>query len=145
LAGPVSGGAATPTFRGLVPADYIVASVDLTNFSAAVTPTTLFSVVTSGQFLITWSADITTAATTSSSLGGTNGFQIVFVSPTDNVTKTTIPGNSIVSYANTTGTAIGGAFSVYAKTGTNILYEFDYLSSGATAMVYELHIRCQAL
>jgi hypothetical protein len=118
----------------------VVATVDLTNRSAALTPTTLFTVATTGLYLITWSADITTAATTSSSLGGNNGFQIVFTSPTDSTVKTTIPGNSVVSFANTTGTAIGGSFSVYAKIGTNILYQFDYLSTGATAMVYEIHI-----
>jgi len=118
----------------------VVATVDLTNRTAALTSTTLFTAAASGLFLITWSADITTAATTSSSLGGNNGFQIVFTSPTDSAVKTTIPGNSVVSFANTTGTAIGGAVSVYAKIGTNIQYEFDYLSVGATPMAYEIHI-----
>lgn len=122
-----------------------IVTVDLTAQTAAIAATTLISAPRSGMYRISWSADITTAATTSSILGGTNGFQVVFTSPTDSVVKTTVAGNSVTSAANTTGTAVGGSIVVYAKTGTNIQYSFDYTSVGGTPMAYELHIKVEAL
>ncbi len=121
-----------------------IANVDLTAQSAAITATNLTaSAPRTGMYRIVWSATITTAGTTST-LGGANGFQVLYTSPTDSVVKTTVPGNSVTSAANTTGTAVGGEIIVYAKTGTAIQYQYGYTSSG-TAMVYELHIRLEAL
>jgi hypothetical protein len=120
--------------------------VDLTAQTAAIAATNLTaSAPRTGMYRITMSATITTAATTSSVLGGTNGFQIGFTSPTDSVAKTTVAGNSVTSAANTTGTAIADTITVYAKTGTAISYQFDYTSIGGTSMVYELHLRLEAL
>jgi hypothetical protein len=127
------------------PAEY--ATVDLTAQTAAIAATTLYAVPAggSGMYRISWSADITTAATTSSILGGTNGFQVVYTSPTDSVVKTTVIGNSITSAANTTGTAIGGCEVVYAKASTNIQYSFDYTSIGVTPMAFEIHVKIEAM
>jgi hypothetical protein len=127
-----------------------VAVVDLTAQTAAIGATTLYAVPAAGagMYRISWSATITTAATTgaaTSVLGGTNGFQIAYTSPTDSVVKTTVPGNSVTSAANTTGTATGGSIIVYAKASTNIQYSFDYASNTANQMAYELHIKCEAL
>lgn len=126
------------------PAEY--ATVDLTAQTAAITATTLYAVPAggAGMYRISWSATITTAASVSSVLGGTNGFQILYTSPTDSVVKTTVTGNSITSAANTTATAVGGVEIVYAKLSTNIQYQYDYTSSG-TAMAYELHLKIEAL
>lgn len=126
------------------PAEY--ATVDLTAQTAAITATTLYAVPAAGQgmYRISWSATITTAASVSSVLGGTNGFQILYTSPTDSVVKTTVSGNSVTSAANTTATAVGGVEIVYAKLSTNIQYQYDYTSSG-TAMAYELHLKIEAL
>ena len=88
---------------------------------------------------MSWSATITTADGVSSVLGGTNGFQVIYTSPTDSVTKTTVPGNSVTSSANTTGTAIGGCEVIYAKTGTAIQYKMDYTSATPGQMVFEAH------
>ena len=122
-----------------------IATVDLTAQSAAITATTLYSVPAAGagMYRITWVAMITTAGTTSA-LGGTNGFQISFTSPTDSVVKTDSPTTPIISAANTTGTSISGCEVVYAKASTNIQYAFGYSSSGTT-MVYELHCKCEYL
>ena len=122
-----------------------LATVDLTAQSAAITATTLYAVPAAGagMYRITWVAMITTAGTTSA-LGGTNGFQISFTSPTDSVVKTDSPTTPIISAANTTGTSISGCEVVYAKASTNIQYAFGYSSSGTT-MVYELHCKCEYL
>lgn len=140
--------AAITTFAGAttvglgVPSEII--TIDLTAQAAAITATNLVaSAPRTGHYQISWSATITTAGTTSV-LGGTNGFQVGYTSPTDSVAKTTVPGNSVTSAANTTGTAVGGVEVVYAKTGTAITYAYDYTSTG-TAMNYELHIRLLAL
>lgn len=145
IQGKVSTYNAIATVSQGIPAEY--ATVDLTAQSAAITATTLYAVPAAGlgMYRISWNADITTAGSTSSVLGGTAGFQIVYTSPTDSVVKTTVSGNSVTSAANTTGTAIGGCLVVYAKASTNIQYQFDYTSVGGTAMVYQLHIKCEAM
>lgn len=133
--------AATTLVSQGIPSEIV--TVDLTAQTAAITATTLISAPATGMYRVSWSATITTAGTTSI-LGGTNGFQVVYTSPTDSVVKTTVPGLSVTSAANTTGTAVGGSIIVYAKTGTNIQYQYDYTSSG-TAMTYELHIKLERL
>ena len=90
-----------------VPAEY--ASIDLTAQAAAITATTLYAVPGAGvgMYRISWSADITTADAVSSTLGGANGFQVLYTSPTDSVVKTTVAQSDRTSAANTTGPAIG--------------------------------------
>lgn len=117
---------------------------DLTAQTAAIVATTLLSAPVTGMYRVCWSANITTAASVSSTLGGTNGFQVIYTSPTDSVVKTTVSGLSVTSAANTTATAVGGDIVIYAKTGTNIQFKYDYTSSG-TAMAFELHIRLELM
>ena len=134
----------TATVRNGIAAEY--ASSDLTAQSAAITATTLRSAPQTGMYKVSWSATITTASDISSVLGGTNGFQVIYTSPTDSVAKTTVPGNSVTSSANTTGTAVGGVEVIYAKTGTNIQFSYGYTDSHtSTAMAYELHITVEAM
>ena len=134
----------TATVRNGMAAEY--ASSDLTAQSAAITATTLLSAPQTGMYKVSWSATITTASDISSVLGGTNGFQVIYTSPTDSVAKTTVPGNSVTSSANTTGTAVGGVEVIYAKTGTNIQFTYGYTDSHtSTAMAYELHISLESL
>lgn len=131
---------AQTTARNGLPA--ILASSDLTAQTAAITSTNLLaSAPYTGVYEIKWSADITTASDTSSVLGGANGFQVTYTSPTDSVAKTTVAGASITSSANTTATATTGSLAVYAKTGTAISFQYGYTNvSSSVAMVYELHI-----
>ena len=106
----------------------------------------MLSAPQTGAYRVSWSATITTASDISSVLGGANGFQTIYTSPTDSVVKTTVAGNSVTSSANTTGTAVGGVEVIYAKTGTNIQYSYGYTDSHtSTAMQYELHISVEAL
>lgn len=122
-----------------------VALSDLTAQSAAIAATTIYPVPATGFYKVSWSATITTAATTSSILGGAAGFQLKYTSPTDSVVKTENPTNIISSAGNTTATCISGVDLAYCKTGTNLQYLFGYTSVGVTAMVYELHITVEAL
>ena len=128
-----------------VPAEY--ATVDLTGQGAAIAATTLYTPLggATGMYRISWSATITTVDGVSSSLGGTNGFQVVYTSPTDSVAKTTAPQTPWATGLNTTGTADGGVMVVYAKGGTNIQYAYDYTSATPGQMKYELHIKLEAL
>ncbi len=124
----------------------VVATTDLTAQTAAIALTTIYTVPTSadGVYEVSFVSTITTAGTTSV-LGGTNGFQIKFTSPTDSVAKTSVArfvGD--FSSANTTGTTCSGVRTAYAKAGTAIQYSYDYTSTG-TAMNYELHVRVKQL
>jgi hypothetical protein len=124
-----------------------LATVDLTAQSAAISATTLYAVPAAGagMYRVTWVATITTKDAEASALGGTNGFQVSFTSPTDSVVKTDSPTTPIISAANTTGTSISGCEVVYAKASTNIQYAFGYTSSTPGQMIYELHIKCEAM
>ena len=133
----------TATVRNGQPAEY--ASSDLTAQSAAITATTLLSAPQTGAYRVSWSATITTADGVSSCTGGTNGFQVIYTSPTDSVVKTTVAGNSATSAANTTGTAVGGVEVIYAKNATNIQFTYGYTSATPGQMVYELHITVEGL
>ena len=140
--GKVTEYAGTATVSQGIPSEIV--TVDLTSQSGAIAATNITaSAPATGMYRVSWSADITTAGTTSV-LGGTAGFQVGYTSPTDSVAKLTVSGNSITSAANTTGTAVGGSVTVYAKTGTAITYQYDYTSSG-TSMVYELHLKLERL
>jgi len=125
----------------------IVAVANLTAQSAAITPTTLYAVPASGTgfYRVSWVATVTTAATISSSLGGTAGFQLVYTDADDAVVKTSNPTTPTISAGNTTATSISGTFNAYCDPSTNLQYSFGYTSSGATAMQYNLHISVEYL
>jgi hypothetical protein len=121
-----------------------VAVSNLTAQTAAIAATTIYAVPATGYYRVSWNADLTTAASSSSTLGGANGFQVIYTSPTDSLVKTTIADTVNTSTANTTGTAVSGSRTVYAQTGTNLQYSFGYTSSGQP-MGYQLHIVVEAL
>jgi hypothetical protein len=140
--------AATPMDRQRVPvlaSPFEVASVNLTAQSAAISATTIATASQTGMYRISWSAAITTADGVSSTLGGSSGFQILYTSPTDSVSKTTVSGNSVTSAANTTGTALGGEIVIYAQNGTVIQYQYGYTSNTPGQMIYELHIKLETM
>lgn len=128
------------TYGNTVAQEVASTAVNKTAQSAAISATSLIaSLPATGMYRVSWSAAITTASDGSSTLGGSNGFQLVFTSPTDSISKTTAASQT--SSANTTGTAISGVTTVYAKTGTALQYQFGYTNSDtSTAMQYELHI-----
>lgn len=130
------------------------ATVDLTAQGSAIGSTLLYAVPASdgGMYEITYVATVTRAATTSSTLGGSTGFQIDYTDLDTSVSKLTPQqgaptaganqsyGN-ITNQGNTTATMISGCIVVYAAASTNINYRIGYTSSGATSMQYNLHIK----
>lgn len=125
----------------------VVARVDLTAQGAAITATTLYAVPTgkAGTYHISWSAKVTRVATTSSTLAGAAGFQITYTDADDSVVVTPLAKPNAVATANTTGTQLSGVEIANAKAGTNIQYQIDYTSVGATTMQYNLHIKAEYL
>lgn len=130
-----------------------IAVIDLTTQAAAITATSLYAVPANGAgvYRACWVATVTRAATTSSTLGGTAGFQLTYTDNDDSVVKTTAAAGapsagvnqaySQTNQGNTTATQASGCVTVFAKASTTINYLFGYTSSGATTMQYNLHIR----
>lgn len=127
----------------------IVAASLLTAQSAAITATTILATSTTpgaGMYRVSYVANVTTAASVSSALGGTAGFTITFTNANgDTASKTSNPTTAIISAGNTTSTSISGDLYCYAGASTNVQYAFGYTSSGTTAMVYDLAIYVEYL
>lgn len=135
---------------------FSVAIIDLTGQSAAIAAATaLYTPVVTARHRITYWAKVTTAATTSSILGGTTGLALAFQDGTDSVAQAvTLPEfsqsgtNLSIGTGNTgnaTTTVIYGEATIWAKTGVAITYGFGYTSVGGTAMQYELHINVELI
>jgi hypothetical protein len=126
----------------------LVATIDLVNQAAAITPTTLYAVTAGrpGMYRISWVATVTQAATSSSTLGD---FQILYTDFDTSVVKT-MPGTPVAGVTNnstnstSTGT-ISGCFVAYVAASTTIQYQMGYASSGVTPMQYNLHIKAELL
>ena len=116
-----------------------VAKVDLTGQNAAIAATTLYAVPAhmGGQYRISVDLKVTTAATTSSTLGAAT---VNYTDADDSVAVSGLTAAASNS-GNTTTTQTSGSVIVNAKGGTNIQYAIAYASVGATAMVYSAHIR----
>lgn len=122
-----------------------VTNKDLTAQAAAIGATTLWSVPTGrpGVYRVSYSAVITTAATTSCILGGANGFQLVF---TDNDTAgsvTTLAGP--INATNAIGSQVNGVVTANCKDGNPLQFTFGYNSVGVTPMQFAIHIRVEYL
>jgi hypothetical protein len=128
-------------------APIIVAKSSLTGKSAALTATTIYAVPSTGAGLyrVSWRASVTTAGSVSSSLGGTNGFQVSYTDLNDSVVKTSNPTTPTVSAGNTTATTISGVAYANCKSSTNLQYLFDYTANAAASMVYDLDIYVEYL
>ena len=145
IAGRVTSYNGTATVSGGIASE--VKTVDLINQAAAITATNLTTTAPGGMARISWVATVTQAATLSSVLGGTNGFQIIYTDQDTSVVKTT-PG-AIVAGVDTnsnnstaTGT-ISGCIIVNTVINSTIQYQMDYTSSGVTPMQYNLHIKLE--
>ncbi len=129
-----------------IPALYAVYD---TNSNTSATPTTTIynTPVTGGLGLyrISYAAAIRTAASGSSTLGGTNGFRITYTDGDDSVVKTSLPIAAEITTANTTSTCVSGSRIAYCKANTAIQISMDYTSSGGTSMDHTLHAEVEAL
>lgn len=130
-----------------------IATVDLTGQTAAIGTTNLIASLPSSAFYRACVYyKITTAASVSSSLGGTTGVSIGYTDGVDSVVQTSViatqgaAGTIIAnSTGNTTNIKLMGCMPLYGKTGTAVTYAVDYTSAGGTAMAYEFHLRLEAL
>lgn len=130
-----------------VPSEY--ATVDLTAQTAVVAATTIYTPAATGMFRISSYLKVTTAATTSSTLGGVT---ITFTDGTDSVAQSyqlyglDATGTLVASStSNSTSNPVQGSIVIYAKTGVAIKYAIGYASSGVTPMAYEAHLKVEAL
>lgn len=127
-----------------------ITQVGLVTQSAAKAATTLWAVPSgyTGTVRVSFVAKVTRAATTSSTLGGANGFRLSYTDQADSVAVTTgnISNDSGATLAgNTTQIMYSGSFICRPKASTNLQYTFDYTSVGATAMQYSLHITAEPI
>jgi hypothetical protein len=125
-------------------------NANVTGRNSAIGATTIYTLPVSataqGLYRLCYAAVVTTKATTSSVLGGTNGFQVVYTDNDTGNSTTTQPGPTNNGNAVLTpGTQVNGCVTVNAKVNTAIQYSFGYQSSGTTVMVYALHIAAEAL
>ncbi len=120
--------------------DTVTSALVLLTDPTAIAATTAYTVPADGYYQVCYNATVTTAATTSCTLGP---FQVRYTEATDNVVKT-FPTSAVnfvnQTNRNNTDAAIGGVFTVHAKSGTNIQYIMGYATSGATAMQYNLEV-----
>jgi len=145
LSGKITNYNGIATVSDGVPAEY--ATVDLTAQTAAIGATTLYttSAIGAGVYRISWVAKVTTAATTSSTLGGAAGFQATYTDADDSVVVTPLAVPNASATGNTTQTQLSGTVIMNVKASTNIQYQFGYTTSGTTSMAYNLHIKLEAL
>lgn len=133
------------------------AQVDNTAIGGAISVTSLYTVPTllpngfpgAGQYRVSWNAKVTQAATTSSTLGA---LSITYTDPDGTVITVTAPATITAGTIATTSTGntlstvlVGLPLTLNCKSGTLINYAFGYVSSGATPMQYNLHIKLEAM
>jgi hypothetical protein len=127
-------------------------TADLTGQTAAKAATTLYTPTATGMYRVSGYLQVTTAASSSSTLGGATGLVITFtdgdgsVAQSNTMTMHTVAGGTAInSTGNTTATNLNGTMVIYAKTGVAVQYAVGYTSSGATAMQYAAHLKIEAL
>lgn len=126
--------------------------VNLTGQTAAKTTTTMFTPGSDGMYRISVYLQVTTAASTSSVLGGATGVVIQFqdgygnITQTDTVALATTAGAIAINAAgNTTATNLHGSIEIYAKASGAITYAIGYTSVGVTPMQYAARLMIEAL
>jgi hypothetical protein len=127
--------------------------IDLTGQNAPINTTiwastNLFAGAT--QYRVSWDAKVTTAAGTSSTLGP---LTITYVDPDGTTQTITCAAQSKAGAIETTDTGnstttvlLGVPFLINSNNASNnITYAFGYASNAANAMVYNLHLRLEAV
>ena len=135
----------TTPFR-LIP---IVGDVNLVAQAAAVAATALLTPAITGMYSVEVYLKVTTAATTSSTLGAVT---ITYSDGTDSVAQSVVMlGQTQAGVAGTTNTGnattsvLTGTLNVWAVAGTAIKYAIAYVTSGTTTMKYEAHLKVALL
>lgn len=120
----------------LLQAVLTVASARKGPLSSALSTTTIFTPSQPGAYRISWSLQVTTAATTSSSIAVTLGWKANGVAQTEAFVALT---------GNTTGTHGSGSVTIRPDSGQAITYATAYASVGGTAMAYQCDVTVEAL
>jgi hypothetical protein len=117
-----------------------------TGQTAAFAATNLIaSLPADGMYRVSMAATVTRAATTSSEMGGTNGFKVTFVSAGDGVSKTINGVAADRTTANTVNSATSRVLMLYGKAANALSFTYDYTSVGATTLQYEIYITVEYL
>ena len=128
---------------------YIVGVADLTGQTAAKGATNLYTPIADGVFEVTCTLKVTTAATSSSTLGACT---ITYTSADGSVAQSIVMGMNTAAGAyattsttnSTTTSTLSGKIIISAKSSVAIQYAIAYVSSGATPMAYSAHLVCIA-
>lgn len=130
---------------GVSGTDLIQGSITLTAQGAAIPPTVLFTPPTGrgGQYQISYTAKVTQVATTSSSLGGANGFQVSYADMNDLQELLTPP--TPVNAGNALSTQISGVIVANPAENTDVTFQLDYASVGTTPMQFSLEVNWKEL
>jgi hypothetical protein len=121
-------------------------TVTLVTQSAALAGTSvLASLPVSGLYQVLWVAKVTQAATTSSVLGGANGFQVIYTDATDSTASVTSPTVSGGPTGNVLTTQWSGVVIINGKISTAVTCNFGYTSVGGTVMQYQIQIKIEVL
>ena len=122
----------------------VVSSQVLTVQGAALSGIALFTPTQTGQYRISWQAKVTRAATSSSTLGGATGFQIIYTDGFDSIAGT-VQTIASTNSGNNTQNATSGECIINALAGSTVRYNFGYTSSGVTSMQYYIEINAERM
>jgi hypothetical protein len=105
---------------------------DGNNLYYAISNELLYTVPTSegGTYEVLFTAKVMNPDAISSSLGGSNGFQVTYTDKDDG-TVVTVQSNASTNPNNTVGSAMQGSVIINAQAGSNILFSLDYTSTSA--------------
>ena len=120
----------------ILQAPTMVVSVHRVALTSSISTTTVFTPSQPGVYRVSWSLQVTTAATTSSSIAVTLGWKANSVAQTEAFAALT---------TNTTGTHGSGQVVIYPTTAQPITYLTTYASTGATPMAYEVDVVVEEL
>lgn len=137
------------TVGGGIPVEY--AAVDLVGQTATIATVVLYTTPATGagQYRLTWNAKVTTPGSVSSTLGS---MIITYLDPDGTVQTVTAGALSHSGSLETTDTGnstttvlLGIPLLLNCKASTSISYQFGYTASAAASMVYNIHVKLEAL
>lgn len=123
----------------------IYGSVALTTQAASIGTANAYASAPAGMYRVCWDQQITRAATSTSSLLTTIGWNNGSAKTT---TLASLNGGALQTTAdasNTLNSEMGNCMAIYSAASQNITYATTYASSGATTMQYRLNVTVEKL
>jgi len=115
----------------------VLASATGTAQTAAISNQLLYTATVAGMYEIAYYAKVTTAATTSSTLGA---FSVTTTDVDGNTVTTTGSSSSQNALSGSNAAFISGTIKAYVAAGGAMTFSLGYSSSGATPMAYEYYV-----